>query len=152
AGAVSSDDAGGKYRRRRFGHARRGRERAARHLVGIRAGRACVARCNRGRCCSVAGGEARSAQLAAGPACPLDSKAGGMKELIRQLCPPLLWSGLQQLRGRVRSRAQGGGPGAQDLEVYWDPRMAEILEQWGEGNAWSEIQLLLTDRRGTVLD
>jgi len=74
-----------------------------------------------------------------------------MKELMRQLCPPLLWSGLQQLRGRVRS-VRGSGPGAQDLEVYWDPRMAEILEQWGEGNAWSEIQLLLADRHGTVLD
>jgi len=75
-----------------------------------------------------------------------------MKELMRQLCPPLLWSGLQQLRSRMRTGALGTGPGAQDLEVYWDPRMAEILEQWGEGNAWSEIQLLLTDRRGSVLD
>ncbi|HZP68457.1 MAG TPA: class I SAM-dependent methyltransferase [Pseudolabrys sp.] len=40
----------------------------------------------------------------------------------------------------------------QDLAVYWDPEMAKILETWGEGNAWSEIQLLMATLSGRVLD
>ena len=46
----------------------------------------------------------------------------------------------------------GGNGGKQELDLYWDPRMAELLESWGEGNAWNEIQLLLTGRQGGVLD
>src|SRR6185295_10102692 len=45
-----------------------------------------------------------------------------------------------------------GHPGHQDLEVYWDDEMAQLLETWGEGNVWNEIQLLLYARRGRVLD
>lgn len=41
---------------------------------------------------------------------------------------------------------------AQELEIYWDPTMAAALETWGEGNAWNEIQLLLLNASGTVLD
>jgi ubiquinone/menaquinone biosynthesis C-methylase UbiE len=43
-------------------------------------------------------------------------------------------------------------PSEQDLDVYWDPAMAEVLETWGIGNAWNEIQLLLLNARGRVLD
>ncbi len=42
--------------------------------------------------------------------------------------------------------------GKQDLDVYWDPEMAAVLETWGTGNAWNEIQLLLANVRGTVID
>jgi ubiquinone/menaquinone biosynthesis C-methylase UbiE len=30
--------------------------------------------------------------------------------------------------------------------------MAQILEEWGEGNAWDEIQLIMADRHGKALD
>ncbi len=40
----------------------------------------------------------------------------------------------------------------QALDLYWDPEMAEILETWGYGNAWSEIQFLLATNQGRVLD
>jgi len=40
----------------------------------------------------------------------------------------------------------------QDLDVYWDPKMAALLETWGEGNAWNEVQLLMAARKGRVLD
>jgi ubiquinone/menaquinone biosynthesis C-methylase UbiE len=36
--------------------------------------------------------------------------------------------------------------------MYWDADFAAVLETWGEGNAWNEIQLLLTARSGKVLD
>jgi ubiquinone/menaquinone biosynthesis C-methylase UbiE len=45
-----------------------------------------------------------------------------------------------------------GTRGEQDLDLYWDPEMAEILETWGTGTAWNEIQLLLANVRGSVID
>lgn len=76
-----------------------------------------------------------------------------MKEALRQICPPPVWRVLQA----VRARALGASwlapqPGEQDLDVYWDPRMAALLETWGEGNAWNEIQLLMAALSGRVLD
>jgi SAM-dependent methyltransferase len=46
----------------------------------------------------------------------------------------------------------GAAPEQQALDVYWDPKMAAVLETWGIGNTWNEIQLLLVNARGTVLD
>jgi len=40
----------------------------------------------------------------------------------------------------------------QDLELYWDPKMAKILEEWGEENVWNEIQMLLCSLNGKILD
>jgi len=42
--------------------------------------------------------------------------------------------------------------GTQDLDLYWDPKMADILDTWGTGTAWNEIQLLLANVRGKVID
>jgi len=54
---------------------------------------------------------------------------------------------------RLLGRPIGGmAPEHQDLDVYWDPKMAALLETWGIGNAWNEIQLLLVNARGSVLD
>ena len=39
-----------------------------------------------------------------------------------------------------------------DTAIYWDPKMAAILETWGEGNTWDEIQDLLAKQSGRVLD
>jgi ubiquinone/menaquinone biosynthesis C-methylase UbiE len=36
--------------------------------------------------------------------------------------------------------------------MYWDDQMAQLLETWGEGNVWNEIQYLLWEQRGRVLD
>ena len=43
-------------------------------------------------------------------------------------------------------------PPKQNLEPYWDPQFLESLETWGEGNAWNEIQFLLSGCSGKVLD
>lgn len=37
-------------------------------------------------------------------------------------------------------------------KIYWNPSFAEQLEIWGEGNVWDEIQLLLKNYQGRVLD
>ena len=81
-----------------------------------------------------------------------------IKVLVKQLCPPILYSKLCSLRNILRRRAgasshdQHAAPGQQDLGVYWSPGMAEALETWGAGNAWDEIQFLLVNLRGKVLD
>lgn len=43
-------------------------------------------------------------------------------------------------------------PKKQDLDLYWDPDYAQVLETWGEGNVWDEIQLLMVNCKGKVLD
>jgi ubiquinone/menaquinone biosynthesis C-methylase UbiE len=40
----------------------------------------------------------------------------------------------------------------QDLDIYFDPKFAEVLETWGIDNTWREIQILLAGRKGRVLD
>jgi ubiquinone/menaquinone biosynthesis C-methylase UbiE len=40
----------------------------------------------------------------------------------------------------------------QDTEIYFDPAFAEVLETWAVTNAWREIQVLLAERSGKVLD
>jgi ubiquinone/menaquinone biosynthesis C-methylase UbiE len=75
-----------------------------------------------------------------------------LKAVARDLCPPLVWRGLSGLRGRIRPRQQPGSEGRQDLAVYWDTEMAQLLEIWGEGNTWSEIQFLMSQTAGKALD
>ncbi|THJ19974.1 MAG: class I SAM-dependent methyltransferase [Nitrospira sp. CG24E] len=76
-----------------------------------------------------------------------------MKAVLQDLCPPIAWRTLQRVKVSVmaRARAQGGGR-TQDLDVYWDPQMAQVLETWGDGNVWDEIQFLFVNCRGRVLD
>ena len=40
----------------------------------------------------------------------------------------------------------------QELDLYSDPGFLEALEIWASDTAWPEIELLLRDRRGKVLD
>jgi ubiquinone/menaquinone biosynthesis C-methylase UbiE len=75
-----------------------------------------------------------------------------MKETIRDLCPPILWRGLVSARAHLNQLQITGKRSEQDLDVYWDPEMATLLEQWGQGNAWNEIQLLMENSSGKVLD
>jgi ubiquinone/menaquinone biosynthesis C-methylase UbiE len=56
------------------------------------------------------------------------------------------------LRAIGLRQAKAASEGAQDLDIYWDPKMAELLETWGEGNVWHEIDFFLANRDGKVLD
>jgi len=82
-----------------------------------------------------------------------------LRLILKDLTPPLLWRlarAAKAATARLRSTGAGqrvsGDGGHQELDIYWDPKMAELLETWGEGNAWHEIRLLLTGRQGKVLD
>lgn len=75
-----------------------------------------------------------------------------MKALAKELCPPMLWRGLQSLRAHVQPHARKGEGDAQDLDLYWTPEMAQVLETWADGNAWLEVQFLMANCKGKVLD
>ena len=79
-----------------------------------------------------------------------------LKAGFRRVCPPiflpLVTRSYQSAARPVRARAAMHHPAGQDLDIYWDPAMAEILETWGQGNVWTEIQLLVAGRSGKVLD
>ena len=76
--------------------------------------------------------------------------------LMGDLCPPMLRRQLWQLKMRwVQSRVcavQSSMVHEQDLQIYSDQSMADALEQWGVGSVWEEIQYLLINCRGKVLD
>lgn len=72
------------------------------------------------------------------------------KALSNRHVPPAIRMAGNSLLARVTGSATDTG--AQDLDLYWDPQMAEILDTWGTGTAWNEIQLLLANVRGRVLD
>lgn len=76
-----------------------------------------------------------------------------MKELIRDLCPPFAWRYLKRARVAMATRAaKDADSSKQNLDVYWDENMAQILETWGDGNVWDEIRLLMINCEGRVLD
>lgn len=76
-----------------------------------------------------------------------------LKTIVQDTLPPVVLRGLKVLKKRLSSKSLGSVNGvSQELDIYWDPKMAAALETWGEGNAWNEIQLLLLNARGTVLD
>jgi SAM-dependent methyltransferase len=75
-----------------------------------------------------------------------------MKKLIKDLCPPLVWRTLQDVRSKVQPHQVSGKGDAQDLDLYWTPEMAQMLETWADGNAWLEVQFLMANCKGRVLD
>ena len=77
-----------------------------------------------------------------------------MKSIAKQLVPPLLWSALSSARARAQALRSPGAanPGEQSLDDYWDPKMAEMLDHWGEDNVWIDVQLLFANTSGRVLD
>ena len=75
-----------------------------------------------------------------------------MKSQIREFVPPILMRGIKRLRSRLTRPPLAQHGAKQNLDVYWDPQMAEVLDRWGEGNAWNDIQLLMAGLSGKVLD
>lgn len=81
-------------------------------------------------------------------------------DVANQVLPPVLRQVINFLRNKTKRGLKIGGsvasiiykPGKQDLDIYWDPKMAQILETWGEGNVWNEIQFLMVNCEGKVLD
>jgi ubiquinone/menaquinone biosynthesis C-methylase UbiE len=60
------------------------------------------------------------------------------------LCKSLYRSATKNYRKKTGDR--------QDTEIYFDPSFAEVLETWAVKSAWREVQVLLGERSGKVLD
>jgi ubiquinone/menaquinone biosynthesis C-methylase UbiE len=83
-----------------------------------------------------------------------------VNQIIQQLAPPVLLdiaeatSGFSQKQDRTQTvlTQPDHSPATQQLEVYWNPKMAQSLETWGEGTTWSELEYLAVNCRGKVLD
>jgi SAM-dependent methyltransferase len=71
---------------------------------------------------------------------------------IGYFLPDQLKSYLKGMARKIVRRAGKSGGHKQQLEIYNDADFAELLEHWGHGNAWSEVQVLLGGRVGNVLD
>jgi ubiquinone/menaquinone biosynthesis C-methylase UbiE len=75
-----------------------------------------------------------------------------LKQIAIQLCPPVLLPLMRTAYRGVKGRGPFTNPHEQNLDIYWDAEMEQILETWGAGNVWSEIQLALAGRAGKALD
>jgi ubiquinone/menaquinone biosynthesis C-methylase UbiE len=81
---------------------------------------------------------------------------GKLRQVIDDVCPPVLRRQLWQLKIKWMQSRINAVPSSQaheqDLALYWNQSMADVLETWGEGSAWEEIQYLLINCHGKVLD
>jgi ubiquinone/menaquinone biosynthesis C-methylase UbiE len=79
-----------------------------------------------------------------------------LKESARQIFPPILFKLINSTRKLVNlklsSQTPQHPPTEQDISVYWDSKMSNFLETWGEGNVWNEVQYLMSNCNGRVLD
>jgi len=81
------------------------------------------------------------------------SKGLKMKKIIKSIVLPIIPKKLIRLKGKIFPKVGTVNEGnSQALDIYWDPNMAAVLETWGVGNAWNEIQLLMMNAHGNVLD
>ncbi len=75
--------------------------------------------------------------------------------MINDICSKLFRTAANKAGNVNRQDDQnilGAGNDKQDLDIYWDPEMANILESWGENNAWLEIKYLIATCHGRILD
>ena len=80
-----------------------------------------------------------------------------VKDISTKVCPPILLDFIKllyrsYLSNKMISSKETNTPNKQDMDLYWDPKMAEMLDTWGEMNVWKEIQLLMVNCKGKVLD
>lgn len=52
----------------------------------------------------------------------------------------------------VTSILRDHGGSSQAIDIYFDPKFADLLETWAVDSAWREIAFLLAKREGKVLD
>lgn len=78
-------------------------------------------------------------------------------KIVYLIVPPLFIRGVLFLKKITfktqKEQRQSVAAGLeQDIDVYWDSKMATVLETWGEQNVWKEIPLLMVNCKGKTLD
>jgi len=77
-----------------------------------------------------------------------------MKKIIKGVTPPILIDIYNKVTGKKKSRniVRPKSEKEQELDIYWTDDMAFQLENWGKAHTWNEIECLLVNCRGKVLD
>lgn len=80
-----------------------------------------------------------------------------LKQIVKQVLPPFVLQGIRKVTGvisaaKIVTGQDSASVSEQDLAIYWNDEMAQLLETWGEANVWKELPLLMVNCRGKVLD
>jgi ubiquinone/menaquinone biosynthesis C-methylase UbiE len=77
-----------------------------------------------------------------------------MEIKINDFYPPIIEKVIKKYLGRktIHFPSRNLDSKRQDLDLYWNKDFANILEKWGEDHVWNEIQLLMINLEGRVLD
>ena len=74
-----------------------------------------------------------------------------IQKLSRKLLPPAVLSYVNRVWPNNSTQPVSGASDV-DLDVYWDPQMAQLLDTWGEGTVWNELESFLGNSTGRILD
>ena len=77
-----------------------------------------------------------------------------IKFFLELFIPPIILNFLKFFKKKIKKDIYSSPQNIQrqSLEVYYDEKMAYLLETWAERNAWIEIQHLLLNKKGKILD
>jgi ubiquinone/menaquinone biosynthesis C-methylase UbiE len=79
-----------------------------------------------------------------------------LKRKFIGLCPAIFFTAFRVAKssiwGLLNKTRIISNPNRQELDIYWDKKFSEQLDTWGEGTVWNEIQFLLANCQGRVLD
>jgi ubiquinone/menaquinone biosynthesis C-methylase UbiE len=80
-----------------------------------------------------------------------------MKDFIKQICPPVIYNFFRKKKEEMLASNNSvktilDEPEKQDLDLYWDPEYAKELDDWGKDSTWNEIQMILANCQGKILD
>ena len=76
-----------------------------------------------------------------------------IKKLIYLLLPPIFLNFLKFSKQKLKKKNYLKKPENQELDLYYNPEMAKILDTWGERNAWIEIQHIFNhEKNSKILD
>ena len=71
---------------------------------------------------------------------------------LKEILPPFILKLLINLKKKLRKVNFVPSPKNQKLNLYYDKEMAIILDNWGQRNAWIEVQHIFFDKKGKILD
>jgi ubiquinone/menaquinone biosynthesis C-methylase UbiE len=80
---------------------------------------------------------------------------GNLKNILKQILPPIVINARRKLMSNpkgMKAVSLGKTSDKQDLDLYWDEDYANVLEEWGRGTVWTEIELIFSTLQGKVVD
>ena len=75
-----------------------------------------------------------------------------IKNFLKLFIPPIILSFFRFFKKKIKKNIYSSPRSKQSLDVYYEEKMAHTLETWAERNAWIEIQHLLLNKNGKILD